>query len=138
EGEQRGVWRDDDVRGPHPFHRKVGHTKGLVPSAVSVVAGTVRGFRHAPRNAQLTPVQLLDADGSPDAGTKERVVVALHEERRHRVLEHRAAPGYERPTVSVGCQFPSEMEPRVPWNVAFRNRQEDGRSRLGCEQAVAG
>src|SRR5207249_11509680 len=35
-------------------------------------------------------------------------------------------------------QFPSEMEPRVPWNVAFRNRQEDGRSRLGCEQAVAG
>src|SRR5262249_52014855 len=36
----------------------------------------------------------------------------------------------------VARQLASEMEPGLTWDVAFRDRDEDSGSRLGCEQPV--
>ena len=69
-----------------------GHAEGAVLVVHPRIDGVVAGFRDPPRHAALAAVFNLARHRRLAGLVEQRVVVARHDQHRHQVLEHRAAP----------------------------------------------
>ena len=81
---------------------------------------------------------VLDLPARRSRGSSDRAACreAAHQQQRHQVLEHRAAPRHQRrAAVDVGDQ-PSEMEPVMLRHVALGDGDEAGQPRFRRQQVV--
>ena len=64
------------------------------------------------------------------------MVVGRHQQQRHEVLEHRAAPGNENRLAACAREQPPQRKPALLRQASLRDRDERGQSRLGSQQVV--
>ena len=119
-GERGRVRRDDQIVGEAALAAQAGHAERLVLIVAGAIGERVRRLGNAPRHAALAAVLDLPPHAGAAALIEQRAGKAAHQQQRHQVLEHRAAPRHQRgAAVDVGHQ-PSQVEPvmlraRRPW-----------------------
>ena len=91
--QRRGVGGNDDVLGQAALEPEAGHAKGPVLVIEMSVHGVVAGFRDSPGKPAHSPVLDLPPHGRGVGLVEQRVFVGRHDQQRHEVLEHGAAPG---------------------------------------------
>ena len=95
-GERGGVRRDDEIARQPALEREIRYAKGAVLIGVVAVANIVRRFRDAPRHAAGAAVRDLSPHGRVAGLIEQRERTRRHDEQRHQVLEHAAAPRHQR------------------------------------------
>ena len=115
---------------------KARHAERLVLIVARAIRERVRRLRDAPRHAPLPAVFDLPAHARAAALVEQRAGIAAHQQQRHQVLEHRAAPRHQRgAAIDVGHQA-AEVEPVVLRDVALGDRDEAGQPRFRGQQVV--
>ena len=134
----RGVRRDDEIRGQAALQAKARHAEGAILVVALAIGEGIRGFRNAPRHATLPAVLDLAAHARAAALIEQCAGEAAHQQLRHQVLEHRAAPRHQRgASIDVGHQ-PAKVEPVVLRDVTLGDRHEAGEPCLRGEEVVEG
>ena len=100
------------------------------------VHGVVGRLGDPPRNLALRRVVLLPAHRHPAGVVEERARVAPHDEQRHQVLEHRAAPRQQDRRARRRREQATERKPAFLPDLALRDGNEDAQPRFGSEQVV--
>ena len=137
EREQRRVRRHDDPLSHVGAQREGGHSEAAVLVGVVGVEAVVAGLGDPPGDAHARCVAALDAHGLVAGVGQERTLRGPHEQPRHEVLEHRAAPRQEDEASFASRERPPEVQPVRVGHVALRDREEAREPRLRCEQVVA-
>ena len=84
----------------------------------------------------LAAVLDLPVDHAAVGLIEDGVLVSGHDQERHEVLEHRAAPGQERRLAHRRGEQSAQAEPVLLGQLALRDRDEAGQARLRREQVV--
>ena len=136
QGQHRGIGRDHQVLGQAAFQTQPRHAKGAVLVVEFRVRPVVARFRHAPRHpAGLAILDLLPHRRAAGV-VQQGVFVIRHDQQRHQVLEHRAAPGHQHRPAARGDQQPAHRKPvRLP-HLAQGNGHVAAQPRLRGEQIV--
>ena len=137
QGHERGVRRHDEILREAALEAQARHAEGPVLIGVMRVRGVVARFGDAPRHAALAGVLHLASDHRAGGLPEQRVRVFRHEQRRHEVFEHRAAPGEQRRFGSLAGQQPAQREPVVRRRLFARDEQEAGDAGFRRQQVVA-
>ena len=133
-----GVRRDNEVRRQAALQANARYTEGAILVVALSIDEGIRRFRNAPGHAALPAVLDLAAHARAAALIEQCAGEAAHEQLRHQVLEHRAAPRHQRgASIDVGHQ-PTEVEPVVLRDVTLGNRHEAGEPCLRGEEVVEG
>ena len=134
---QRGcVGRDDAILVEPALAPESLYAERAVLIVVIRIEGGESRFRHSPRLASALAFRHLLEHGRSLALGQQRTRVAVHEKRRHQVLEHRAAPGEQGDGALDVGQRAVEREPVLGGDIPFRNGDEAREPRLGREQVV--
>ncbi len=135
-GERRRVGGDDEVAAEPAFERQVGHAERAVLVGLGRIPEVVGAFARPPGHAPLHAVRDVPPHGgivgAVENGERERP----HDQHRHQVLEHAAAPRHERRSARGVGQRAAEPEPVIDGDVVLGDRDEAGETRLGGEQVV--
>ena len=137
-GQRRGVRRHHQVVLQPAFQAEAGHAERAVLIRPRAIRDRIRGLRHAPRNPAIARVVHLTPDTRAAALIQQRAGERAHDDERHQVLEHRAAPGHERRAAVHAGHQPAELEPVVLRHVALGDRDKAGQPRFGRQQVVEG
>jgi hypothetical protein len=134
--EQGRIGRDDHVVLESALEPEIGDAEGTVLVVALRVEAVVSRLRYAPRNSTPGAIRDLGPDGGRARPAHQAVPRLAQEERRHQVLEHRAAPGQERGGAVHAGERPAELEPVLLRDVALRDGDEAGQAGLGGEEVV--
>jgi len=133
---RRGVRRDDHILGESAFEPQAGHAKSAVLIIEMCIDRVVAGFRNAPRYAAQPPIFDLTGHSRPAGPVEQRVLVGRHHQKRHEVLEHRAAPRKkDRPSTGQGEQA-AQGKPALLRELPLRNTYETAEPRFRSQQVV--
>ena len=133
-----GVRRDNEIRRQAALQAKARYAEGAILVVALAIDEGIRRFRNAPGHATLPAVLDLAAHARAAALIEQCAREAAHEQLRHQVLEHRAAPRHQRgASIDVGHQ-PTKVEPVVLRDVTLGDRHEAGEARLRGEEVVEG
>ena len=128
----------DQVGGQAALEAKAGHAERPVLIVAVAIGKRVGRLRDPPRHVALPTVLDLASDAGAAALVEQRAGEVPHQQLRHQVLEHRAAPGHQRrAAVHVGDEA-SEVKPVVLRDVALGNGDEAGQPRFRRQQIVEG
>jgi hypothetical protein len=131
-----GVGRHHHVVTEAALEPQAGHAEGAVLVVLLRVGLVVAGLRDPPRHAPLAAVRDLPLDHRQAGLIEQRSRVARHDQHRHEVLEHRAAPRQQRRASAGRGELPAEAEPVLLRQLALRDGDEARQARLGGEQIV--
>ena len=134
----RGVRGNDQVGGQAALESKAGHAERPVLIVPGAIRKRVRRLRDAPRHVALAAVFDLASDACAAALVEQRSREVSHQELRHQVLEHRAAPGHQRRAAVHVRDETSEVKPVVLRDVTLRDGDEAGQPRFRRQQIVEG
>ena len=138
DGEREGtrVRRDHEFAAQPAFEGEVGNAEGTVLIGVVPVTNVVRRLGHAPQHAPRVPVRDLAAHCRLMRLIEQRERPRGHDEHRHEVLEHAAAPRDERRAGVRGGERPAEMEPVFGRHIVLGNSNEARQARFRGEKIV--
>src|SRR5215213_3891473 len=118
------IWSDYELAAQPTLESEIRHAKPAVLICMSAVSNVVCGFRDSPRHLPLTTVADLPVYCSLMSLAQQRRGECPQNESRHEVLEHAAAPRYERARSTSDGERPPEPEPVVYRYVILCNRKE--------------
>ncbi len=133
---RRGVGGDHELVAQAALEPQARHAEGAVLVVQRGVGGVVAGLRDAPGHAALAAVVDLAAHRGAAGLVQQRLLEVGHDQRRHQVLEHRAAPRHQHRIAVVRRQQPAEREPAFLRQLAAGDRREDAQPGLGGQQVV--
>ena len=136
QGQGRRVRRDDQVVGEAAFQAEARHSERAVLIGEPRVEQVVARLGNPPRDAATLRVLDLAPDRRLAGLVEQGVVVARHDDERHQVLEHRAAPRQQDRLPRRGRQQAPEREPALLRQVPLRDRHEGAEARLRGEKVV--
>ena len=135
--QRRGVGRDDEVVGQPALESEARHAERLVLVGAGAIGEARTRIRRCPTARRAgAAVFDLPPDARAAALIEQRAGKAAHQQQRHQVLEHRAAPRHQRRAAVDVRHEASEMEPVVLRHVAFGDGDEAGQPRLRRQQVV--
>ncbi len=134
--QRRGIWRNHQVVCQAALQAHAGHAEGSVLIIQAGVEGVVAGFRDAPRHAALLAVFDLTRDCRPVGLVQQGALESRHDQERHQVFEHRAAPRQQQRSAAHRGQLPSQRKPAFLWQLALCDGDKAGQARFGCQQIV--
>ncbi len=132
----RSVRRDHEVVGEAALQAESGDAERAVLVVHRRVGRVVARLRDAPRHAALPAVLDLALHGAAAGLVEQRVLVTGHQEQRHQVLEHRAAPRQQHRHAGSRREQAAEREPALLADLPARDRDEDAEPCFGGEQVV--
>src|SRR5439155_2491751 len=112
------------------------YAKGSVLINVVSVERAEGRFRNAPRQAVLPGIADLTVHGVVTGAIKQRILMRLSEQQRHKIFEHRPAPGQKRQSPICGPKGPAQRPPVFYRYFAARDGQETRQASFACEQIV--
>jgi hypothetical protein len=115
---------------------EAGHAERPVLIIELGVGLVVAGLGDAPGDPALAAVGDLAGDHGAAGLVEQRAGVARHDQHRHQVLEHRAAPRDQRRPAAGGRQPAAQREPVLLRQLALGDGDEAGEAGLGGEQVV--
>ena len=136
QGQRGGIRRHDQVVGEAAFQSQSGHAKCPVLVIELCVHCVVAGFGYAPRHTALLSVFDLSRHCGLGGLVEQRVVVGRHDQLRHQVLEHRAAPRQENGFAGGAGEHPSQREPAVLRQLSLGDGDEYAESGFRSQQIV--
>ena len=134
--ERRRIGRDDHVLAQAALQSQAGHAEGAVLVVELHVGPVVAGLGNAPRHAERLAVSDLLLHRGAAGVVEERVLVVRHDQQRHQVFEHRAAPGDEDRLSPGGDEQASHREPMVLRNLPQRDGDIAAQARFRGQQIV--
>ncbi|MNS90192.1 hypothetical protein D3C72_1242310 [compost metagenome] len=96
----------------------------------------VAGFGNPPRHVALASVIDLRLDDGVVGLVKQGVRVVRHDQERHQVLEHRAAPRQQHGLAGHHAQLAAQGEPVLLRQLALGDGDEAGQAHFGSKQIV--
>ena len=102
------------------------------------VADVVGALAHPPRYPPLRPVRPMPRDRSLVGLRQQRGGERPHDQQRHQVLEHAAAPRHQGALACRGRQRSAQLEPVLQRSLVLGDGDEAREPRLGGEQVVEG
>src|SRR5258708_4038224 len=111
--------------------------KGVITIVPGGIAGGVRRLGNSPRNTLCGGELLLRLDRPMPGPVEHCARVRPHPERRHQVLKHSTGPGEQHWTTAIHGVSPRQQEPRLLWDLIFRDGDEGGSARLRSQEIVA-
>ena len=105
--QRRRIRRDDQILSQPALQAQPGDPECAVLVGELDVGGAVPGLRNAPRHATLPAIFDLPPHDRVIRLIQQRIAVRRHDQQRHQVLEHRAAPREQR-------GFPARMREPAP------------------------
>ena len=124
QGHDAGIGRDDQVLGQPAFQPQARHAKRPVLIVHMGVERVVTRLGDAPGHAALFAVVDLPAHHRPVSLVEQRVLIGGHDQQRHQVFEHRAAPAQERRRSAGRGQHAAQREPVFLADLALGNREK--------------
>ena len=106
-----GVGRDDQVIGEATLEAEAGHAERPILVVEVGVGLVVPRLGDAPRDLALATVLDLTLDDAATGLVEDRATIGRHDQQRHEVLEHRAAPRQQHRLAARGRQGPPEAKP---------------------------
>ena len=131
-----GVGSDHDIVGKPSLQAQARHAEGAVLIVHLHVAGVVSRFRNAPGHATPAGVADLTVDRRPAGLVEERTSPGGHQEHRHQVFKHRAAPGEQRGRTVLGRQQSPQGEPMILVELVAGNEHVTAEAGLRRQQVV--
>ena len=112
------------------------HTESAVLIIERSIDRVVAGLRNSPRHIALRAIGNLPVDGGVTSAIKQGIFKSGHDQERHQIFEHRAAPGQQcRLATGRGQQAP-HCKPGFLWHLPLRNRHEAAQTSLRSEHVV--
>ena len=102
------------------------------------VEGVPARLGHAPGPVQTTPQRALRRDRPAAALAQQRPLRGAHQQLRHQIFEHRAAPGQQRSPAVHGGAAPAQPPPVARGDLPERDGHIAQYPRLGGQQVVVG
>ncbi len=129
----RGIRSDYQIASQPALERQVGYAESAILIDEMAVAQVVRALTRSPWHAALRAVGDLPPDGAAVGLVEEGERKALHDEKRHEILEHAAAPRHERCFSSGVRERAAESVPVLDWHIVLGDGDEARQARLGSE-----
>ena len=136
EGECGRIGRDDEVVGKAAGEAEPGDAEGPVLVGACGIGGMVAGLGDAPGQAEVSAIGHLAGDDAAVGLIEERLAEGGHDQQRHEVLEHGAAPAQEHGPAGRDGEAAAESEPVLEGELALGDGDEAGEAGLGGEQVV--
>ena len=133
-----GVRRDDQVVSQPALEAQTGHAEGPILIDLVHIGGVIAGLGNTPGHSALPAVFDLARHRGLAGLIQQGVLVTRHDQPRHEVLEHRAAPRNQAHVAAMTGQQAAECEPMLLRYLSLRDEQKTGQARFGCQQVVAG
>ncbi|MNK94206.1 hypothetical protein D3C87_1143990 [compost metagenome] len=124
------------VIGQPPLQTEARHAERPVLVIHADVEQVVRAFGHAPGNAELVAILDLGAHGRLTGLLQQSMRVGRHDEPRHQVFEHRAAPRQQHRAARGAAELPAQGKPRFLRELALRDSHEAAKAGLGGQKVV--
>src|SRR5438477_4003279 len=135
-GEGGGIGGHDEIARKPSLQSETGYAERAILIIARSIGERVGAFRDSPRNAALSRIVTLPDDTGATALIEKRAGKCAHQQQRHQVLEHRAAPRHQRRlSVDVGY-WTTEMKPMVLRYLTLRDGHKARQARFGCQQVV--
>ena len=129
ERQHRGIRRDDRLTNKAGFEPETRDPECLVLVVHMDVKSVIARFGNPPRHTALFSVVLLHIHHRLIRFPKQCIVVAFHNDERHQVFKHRAAPREQHTAFSRNGERARKPEPVLFRNVPLRDGNE---ARLTC------
>ncbi|EKD35393.1 MAG: hypothetical protein ACD_75C01930G0001 [uncultured bacterium] len=133
----RGVGGDHQIFGEPAFQPQAGDAEGTVLIVMMDIDGVVAALGDAPRHAAFFAVFDLAGHRRLAGLIEQGVFIGRHDEQRHQIFEHRAAPRQEDRRAVGGGEQTSEGKPAFLRQLSLGNGHEPGKPRFRSEQVVA-
>ena len=134
--QRRGVGSNHQVLSQSSFQAQPGNAKGAVLVVQLSVSPVVTGLRNPPRHAASVSISDLLLHRRPASMIQQGVLKIGHDQQRHQVFEHRAAPGNQDWLIPRSDQQAAHGEPMVLRNLPQRDGDVTAQSRLRGQQIV--
>ncbi len=136
QGQDRGIGRHDQIIVQPLLESQSRDAEGPVLVGLLRVELAVATFGDAPRHPLPPSIANLPRDRLAAGLFEQGRVVVGHEQQRHQVLEHGAAPGYEHGGSAARGELAPQMEPVLKRHLAAGDAQETAQPGLRREQVV--
>jgi hypothetical protein len=136
--ERRGVGSNDQLGAQASLEAESRDAEGPVLIVALAIGERVRRLGDPPGHPALPAVVDLAPHARAAALIQQRSREGSHQELRHQVLEHRAAPRHQRGAAAYVGDEASEMKPVMLGDVALRDRHEAGQPCFRGQQVVEG
>ena len=131
-----GVRSDHQVIGQSSFQAEAGHTKGAVLVVQVNVGSVVTRFGNAPRHAAQFPILYLLPHRCFAGVIKQGVFIVGHDQQRHQIFEHRAAPRNQDRLAPRGDEQTAHREPMVLRNLPQSDGDVAAQARFRGQQII--
>ncbi len=135
-GQHRRVGRNDQILGQAAFESQARHAERAVLVTEVRIRDIVAALGHAPGNAALDAVLDLPIHGSFAGLVEQCPIVSRHYQRRHQVLEHRAAPGQQHGLAADRGEQAPQRKPMILRQLSLCDRDEAAQPRFGRQQII--
>ncbi len=136
QGQCRGIGGDHQILGQPALESQPRHPEGAVLVVEMDIDRVVARFGNAPRHAALLAVFDLPGDRRLAGLVEQGVGVIGHDQQRHQVLEHRAAPRQQRRLAAGPGEQTAEREPALLRQLALGDGDEIAQAGFGGQQIV--
>ena len=133
-----GVRSDNQVVSQPALEAQPGYAERPILIDMVHIGSVIAGLGNAPWHSALAAVFDLARNRCLAGRLQQGVLVTRHDQPRHEIFEHRAAPRNQTHIAAMTGQQTSEREPVLLRYLSLRNKQETGQARFGCQHVVAG
>ncbi len=131
-----GVRCDHEVFGQSPFQAEARHAEGAVLVVQMSIGAVVARFGNAPRHAAQFPILDLLLHRRFAGVIEQRVLIVGHDQQRHQIFEHRAAPRNQDRLAARSDEQTAQRKPVVLGNLSQSDGNIAAQPRLRGEQII--